>query len=398
MVVPLRIAFSAAILYGAVAPALAQMRYQDEVFPSAHILSNVKYGQAVSQQLDLDVYTGAGDTARSRPLVVFIHGGGFRMGTKATPFAVMVCTSLARRGYVAASIDYRLSPTPTNDTALFEAMLLALHDAKAAVRFFRRNAATYGLDPSQIFSAGSSAGAVTALHLAYLDSSEVPGYVDWSRVDGSFEGSSGNPGYSSAVQGVISNWGAIGDTAWIRMGDVPVYCVHGTSDSLVFYTHVPAYGPFQYSSKYIFMTAQQKGIPSGLRLFYGAGHELDGDTTKQDSAIADFSAWLFTILRASTESVQEAPPVRPTSITLDQNFPNPFNPETVISGQWTADSFVRLAVYDVLGREVAVLANGRYPAGRYSFTFDGSRLASGVYFYRLTAGTYSAVRTMLLVR
>ncbi len=83
---------------------------------------------------------------------------------------------------------------------------------------------------------------------------------------------------------------------------------------------------------------------------------------------------------------------------LAQNYPNPFNPKTVISGQWTADSNVRLVVYDLLGREVAVLANGRYPAGRYSFTFDGRKLASGVYFYRLTAGAFSAVRNMLLVR
>ncbi len=88
----------------------------------------------------------------------------------------------------------------------------------------------------------------------------------------------------------------------------------------------------------------------------------------------------------------------PDQTALFQNYPNPFNPTTVISGQWTADSFVRLAVYDVLGREVAVLANGRFAAGRYSFAFDGANLASGVYIYRLTAGTFTAVRRMLLVR
>ncbi len=88
----------------------------------------------------------------------------------------------------------------------------------------------------------------------------------------------------------------------------------------------------------------------------------------------------------------------PRRFALEQNYPNPFNPTTVVSGQWTVNSVVRLAVYDLLGREVAVLANGRYPAGRYSFTFDGKNLASGVYFYHLTAGSYSAVRKMLLER
>ncbi len=134
-------------------------------------------------------------------------------------------------------------------------------------------------------------------------------------------------------------------------------------------------------------------------------------------------------------------PGSPTEFILFQNYPNPFNPTTTIQfvvggvvapsgafrsgaegpttaisgsvppkagrdlvsnsvrdGQWTGDSWVSLVVYDVLGRQVATLANGRYPAGRYSFTFDGANLASGVYFYRLTAGSFPAVRKMLLVR
>ncbi|MGA9119804.1 MAG: T9SS type A sorting domain-containing protein, partial [Bacteroidota bacterium] len=62
------------------------------------------------------------------------------------------------------------------------------------------------------------------------------------------------------------------------------------------------------------------------------------------------------------------------------------------------DSNVRLVVYDLLGREVAVLANGRYPAGRYSFTFDGSGFASGVYFYRLEAGSSVQTMKMLLLK
>ncbi len=70
----------------------------------------------------------------------------------------------------------------------------------------------------------------------------------------------------------------------------------------------------------------------------------------------------------------------------------------VLDGQWTVDSFVRLAVYDVLGREVAVLASGSYPAGSYSFTFDGTNLASGMYLCKLTAGSYVAIRKMMLIR
>jgi gluconolactonase len=81
---------------------------------------------------------------------------------------------------------------------------------------------------------------------------------------------------------------------------------------------------------------------------------------------------------------------------LEVNYPNPFNPRTVIRGQWTGNSEVRLTVYDILGREVATLANGKYLAGTYSFVFDGTNLASGVYFYRLTAGPFAATKAMTL--
>ncbi len=88
----------------------------------------------------------------------------------------------------------------------------------------------------------------------------------------------------------------------------------------------------------------------------------------------------------------------PSTFALEQNYPNPFNPKTVVRGQWPVTSVVRLTVYDILGRRVAVLADGRYPAGKYAFTFDGTNLASGLYIYRLTTGAFSAVRKMLLVR
>jgi len=90
--------------------------------------------------------------------------------------------------------------------------------------------------------------------------------------------------------------------------------------------------------------------------------------------------------------------VVPARCVLQQNYPNPFNPKTVVRGQWSVTSVVRLTVYDVLGREVAVLADDCYPAGLYTFTFDGTGLSSGVYFYRLTAGNFTAVRKMNLLK
>jgi M6 family metalloprotease-like protein len=86
------------------------------------------------------------------------------------------------------------------------------------------------------------------------------------------------------------------------------------------------------------------------------------------------------------------------NFTLAQNFPNPFNPTTVVGYQLSALSNVRLAVFDVLGREVVVLVNERKPAGRYEALFDGTRLSSGIYYYRLTAGNQVQTKRMVLTK
>jgi hypothetical protein len=96
----------------------------------------------------------------------------------------------------------------------------------------------------------------------------------------------------------------------------------------------------------------------------------------------------------------------PAEFRLDQNYPNPFNPTTsigysvgVVDGQSpAASSHVRIAVYDLLGREVAVLLDGQKAAGTYHVEFDGGRLSSGVYIYRLTAGGYVETKRMILLR
>ena len=88
----------------------------------------------------------------------------------------------------------------------------------------------------------------------------------------------------------------------------------------------------------------------------------------------------------------------PKSFSLNQNYPNPFNPSTFISYQLPTNSHVTLKVYDILGREVASLVNDDKTAGTYKVSFDASRLSSGVYFYRLDAGTYSQTKKLVLLK
>ena len=81
-----------------------------------------------------------------------------------------------------------------------------------------------------------------------------------------------------------------------------------------------------------------------------------------------------------------------------QNFPNPFNPNTIIHYRLSMDNYVSLNVYDLLGREVAMLVNEEKPPGSYEVAFNGTGLASGVYLYRLTAGSFVQSRKMILLR
>ncbi len=88
----------------------------------------------------------------------------------------------------------------------------------------------------------------------------------------------------------------------------------------------------------------------------------------------------------------------PQSFSLEQNYPNPFNPQTTFSFSIPNPEYVQLKVYDLLGREAAVLVNENLQPGKYSVTFNASALPSGTYFYRMTAGGFSEVKKMILIK
>jgi hypothetical protein len=94
----------------------------------------------------------------------------------------------------------------------------------------------------------------------------------------------------------------------------------------------------------------------------------------------------------------EGPSELPIRFALEQNYPNPFNPATTITYSLAQPVHVHLVVHDLLGRRVATLIDKKQDAGVYEVQFDGSGLASGVYFYRLEAGSYTAVNRMMVLR
>ena len=281
---------------------IAQKRYKDFIFTNVDSTVNIKYGSAVNiknqqEALFLDIIEPPkSDTAKKRPLVIFIHGGGFKNNTKTTSYSTLLCTSFAKRGYVTATIEYRLGIE--NNGAIkdyHEAMYRAQQDGKAAVRFFKKYANEYGIDSTQIFLAGSSAGSKTALAIAYMEEDEVPADIDKSKW-GSLEGNSGNEGFSSKVKGVLNSWGALINYKWIEKGDVPLFNVAGTMDKTVPYDSSFDYHSFKYGPYILYQHCLSLGIPTGWKPFMGAGHTLDNKKTLQDSAVNAMAAWLYTQL------------------------------------------------------------------------------------------------------
>jgi len=97
-------------------------------------------------------------------------------------------------------------------------------------------------------------------------------------------------------------------------------------------------------------------------------------------------------------SIDDAPENIPEKIALYQNYPNPFNPETTIRYDLHRQNKVELAIYDVLGRKIAVLVNKIQPPGSYNVQFDGQGLASGVYIYRLQTPFEGFAKKMILMQ
>ena len=144
------------------------------------------------------------------------------------------------------------------------------------------------------------------------------------------------------------------------------------------------------------------------RMIFGAVREADGKFKDPlyDAYILidnDASPSTATVVRRGGEvdtgfitDVEDAE--LPQQVTLNQNFPNPFNPTTTISYEITQSGKVMLQIFDLLGREVTTLVNGYLPAARHQVQFDASELASGSYIYRLQAGDQVIVKTMVLLK
>ncbi|HEX2838445.1 MAG TPA: alpha/beta hydrolase [Phycisphaerales bacterium] len=297
--------------------------------------ADIPYGDGDPAQR-LDVYVPIPVPQRLRPVILWIHGGGWQSGDKLLNTGRV--NAMLARGFIVASTNYRLTGTAPSPAQI--------HDCKAAVRFLRANAAQYRIDPSRIGVWGSSAGGHLVAHLGTSGgvagaegtvgpfdgvSSRVQavadyfGPTDFFNVDGWHE-QPGTPeaallGFSLGdLHDNVNNpaWAAqvalahlTGVVEHVTPDDPPFYIAHGTADNTVWPEH----------SELLFAALQQAGVPSSYRPVPGAGHGLPG---AEDVATLDFL--VQTLGRCPIDSngdgVIEVPPCDCVDVNNDGLFPD----------------------------------------------------------------------------
>ena len=269
-------------------------------------------GEGEAMDLTLDVYEPVGSAADAKPAVVMIHGGGFTGGSSAHGPLSNMAGFFAERGWVAFSINYRLAGdfgTVPADYGSPEALGVsgrqadqwyalypACRDGKAAIRWIRANAETYGLHPEYITAVGGSAGSFMAMALGVSNEEDCRDEVS-AEDDPTLAGT--HLEQSSRVSTIIDHWGGtailtmlqtLGGGSRFDASDAPVSIVHGTEDPTVSFDEALA----------IREAYEQTGVPFAWYPLDGAGHGVWGATI-DDNTLAE-TAQAFIVEQQSLEA------------------------------------------------------------------------------------------------
>jgi poly(3-hydroxybutyrate) depolymerase len=255
-----------------IAHAQKSHRYKDLVFTNVTIAKNISYKQVAKDERKsylFDLYQPLGDKVQKRPLIIWMHGGGFKFGSKEAKGVKIWSKTFAQRGYVCADINYRLSKKQPllHFDILLQSSYYAVQDAKAAIKYFREHADQYGIDPDKIILAGNSAGGMIAMQAAFATNKE---FADMAKIP-TDSAAVNNPEGRAKVIAVINLWGAIYNLDWLKNSNTPIISILGSNDSLVPPRHksAPLFGGEDIHDK-----ADSLGIPNKLRVFEGYSHEL----------------------------------------------------------------------------------------------------------------------------
>lgn len=202
-----------------------KVRYLEDVFDSITVQKDIVFGASVNEKginekLKLDIYTPEGDKIKNRPIIVWIHGGGFRYGNdKTQSYIVEMAKRFTRKGYVCLAINYRLRENPKDEPA--GTISDAVEDALKGIDWLRKNSEMLKVDPSKIIIGGGSAGGMLGCNLC-------------------FNNRPGNKTDKDGIVGFVNLWGTP-DAIWgeldVDKNDPFTIIVHGTEDKMVSYSN-----------------------------------------------------------------------------------------------------------------------------------------------------------------
>lgn len=361
---------------------LSAQRYKTEIFSDLDTTINLVYGTALdyqgnAQNLNSHIYQPKNDTASKRPLIIYIHGGGFASGTKDLASIVMLCTRMARKGYVVANIDYRLDPNFNlyNSTSDRRAMTDAMHDAKQAIRYFKANANTFKIDTNQVFIGGESAGAATAMMATYVDKqSEMASYP--MANPNSPHGKNVNNQVSNKVAGVLCLCGVLLDTSAMESNDVPLLWVHSNKDNFI---------PIQLSFLIVQRAANlQIGIQT--EVYDSAAHcpwytGLPNWQLYLDSVESEITNFLFPLVAQNSMS---QPSFKAPGFKV---YPNPSSSKVTL----TSKSKLFNEPFRILQSNGKVIEFGKIKEIK-SFEIDLSSYSAGIYFLQIGETTLKLMK------
>ena len=277
---------------------------------------------------------------------------------------------------------------------------------KAAVRFFRQDAATaneYKIDTDFIVAGGSSAGGFTSLHLAYLDEiSEIPADVD-TLVLGGLEGESGNPGFSSNVNAVVNLCGALGDKAYLKQTDVPLCSMHGTIDGTVPYAtdiilYLGLFPIMQVDGSYsIAAYADSIGMTNQMYTYFGADHvPYYSNAAYMDTTVRFVSNFLYSQLGCTPSDPNPLPNTFNVNTAVNEiersfeMYPNPTTTDFVVELKNSSEKISSIRIYDLAGKKVLSQKTNSSKS-----IIDVSALSSGSYFVSIQVGERTEVRKLI---
>jgi len=248
------------------------VRFSDPVFEKVLVKKNLVYNENPSAGIKakyhrFDFYEPEADSSTARPLIIWLHGGGFKFGKKTSGGLPLWSKTFAARGYVCAALNYRLSKKHPlkHFEDLVEGCADAVDDVNNAIQFFKNNCSQYRIDTNRIILGGNSAGGMIALQAVYSSRGDMARLIHRGNSTGP---AIYNPQHIAAV---VNYWGALFNADWLKHAQVPIVSAHGSRDRIVPYDDKK---PPLVGSLAIHRIADSLHIPNSLKVFEGYTHEL----------------------------------------------------------------------------------------------------------------------------